>query len=52
VDIVFLANVTIHNVGFGYSGLRIVRLPSRLTKRRLGLDEDTLVEFEQKVDNS
>ncbi|HAE11570.1 MAG TPA: hypothetical protein DCG39_08000 [Opitutae bacterium] len=49
VDIVFLANVTIHKLGFGHSGHRIVRPPSRLIMRRLGLDENALDEFDEKV---
>ena len=49
VDIVYLANVTIHRLEFGNSGHRHVKKPSKLILRRLRLSEEGFVEFEDKL---
>ena len=52
VDIVYLANGTIHRLEFGNSGHRHVKEPSKLILRRLRLDKEGFVEFEEKLRNS
>ena len=51
VDIVYLANVTIHRLDFGNSGHRHVKKPSKLILRRLRLSAEGFVEFEDKLRN-
>ena len=52
VDIVYLANGTIHRLKFGNSGHRHVKQPSKLILRRLRMDMEGFVEFEEKLRNS
>jgi HD-like signal output (HDOD) protein len=52
VDIVYLANGTIHRLEFGNSGHRHVKEPSKLILRRLRMDKEGFVEFEEKLRNS
>jgi putative nucleotidyltransferase with HDIG domain len=49
IDIVYLANGTIHRLEFGNSGHRHVKEPSKLILRRLRLDEEEFSEFEEKL---
>jgi HD-like signal output (HDOD) protein len=52
IDIVYLANGTIHRLGFGNSGHRHVMEPSKLILRRLRLEKEEFSEFEEKLRNS
>ena len=52
VDIVYLANGTIHRLEFGNSGHRRVKEPSKLILRRLRLEKEEFSEFEEKLRNS
>ena len=52
VDIVYLANGTIHRLEFGNSGHRHVKEPSKLILRRLRMDKEGFVEFEEKLRNN
>ena len=49
VDIVYLANCTIHRLEFGNSGHRHVKEPSKLILRRLRLEKEEFAEFEEQL---
>lgn len=49
VDIVYLANGSIHRLGFGNSGHRHIKHPSKLILRRLGMPKEQFAEFEEKL---
>jgi putative nucleotidyltransferase with HDIG domain len=49
VDIVYLANVTIHHLGFGNSGHKAVKPVSKLILRRLHLKEEQYSQFKEKL---
>ncbi|MBT3635875.1 MAG: HDOD domain-containing protein [Opitutae bacterium] len=49
VDIVYLANGTIHRLGFGNSGHKVSKPPSKLILRRLRMDEKDFEDFEEKL---
>ena len=49
VDIVYLANGTIHRLGVGNSGHRFKQSPSKLILRRLRMDENDYRSFEDKL---
>ena len=49
VDIVYLANGTIHRLGFGNSGHRFKPTPSKMILRRLRMDANDYQNFEDKL---
>ena len=49
VDIVYLANGSIHRLSFGNSGHRHIKHPSKLILRRLGMTMEQFAEFEEKL---
>ena len=49
VDIVYLANGTIHRLGFGNSGHRVIKPPSKLILRRLRMDDNDYQNYEEKL---
>jgi HD-like signal output (HDOD) protein len=49
VDIVYLANGTIHRIGFGNSGHKVSKPPSKMILRRLRMDDHDFADFEEKL---
>lgn len=49
VDIVYLANGAIHRLGFGNSGHKVSKPPSKLILRRLRMEEKDFEGFEEKL---
>ena len=49
VDIVYLANGTIHRLGFGNSGHKFKQEPSKLILRRLRMEDEDYLNFEDKL---
>jgi putative nucleotidyltransferase with HDIG domain len=49
VDIVYLANGTIHRLGFGNSGHKVSKPPSKLILRRLRMEDEDFESFEEKL---